>query len=342
MRVALESWMSQCDQAAFLVSDDPNSTARPPERFITGEPYKVTDSYSNLALFPLSEARIIAINVTGGGRDCTGNNPTCWREGYLWRKVWQLYLKVYDLYIASALEEGGGGWTSVPEWFIKADDDSFLFVSHIRRHIQEQGLDPDEPHFMGRTLTHLKHKDLQGGMVSGNCLIMSRGAFKKLVEEMLVGIVERTARDKAQAEARGQEWNPNHILSPCIDRYGPAEDLATSICFGMINVTAKQVEDAEGRPKCLVMQYRDHLLSKHGLSESGEPKDWFWANLDPSHELANCCPSLDEIFHLHSFKGAERLRRMYEYHLLEQRLWEVKQEALAPLRQACAVLGVHA
>ena len=83
-------------------------------------------------------------------------------------------------------EEGGGGWTSVPEWFIKADDDSFLFVSHIRRHIQEQGLDPDEPHFMGRTLTHIKHKDLQGGMVSGNCLIMSRGAFKKLVEEVCV------------------------------------------------------------------------------------------------------------------------------------------------------------
>ena len=72
--------------------------------------------------------------------------------------------------------------------------------------------------------------------IAWHCCFLTR-ALARI--QMLVGIVERTARDKAQAEARGQEWNPNHILSPCIDRYGPAEDLATSICFGMINVTAK-------------------------------------------------------------------------------------------------------
>tara|TARA_B100000674_G_scaffold401081_1_gene346827 strand:- start:411 stop:614 length:204 start_codon:yes stop_codon:yes gene_type:complete len=66
-----------------------------------------------------------------------------------------------------------------------------------------------------------------------------------------------------------------------------------------------------------------------------------WEGMNPAHELANCCAPLDEIFHLHSFKGAERLRRMYEYRMLEDRLWEVKAEALRPLEQACAALGVE-
>ena len=340
MRVVLESWLRTCDQAAFLISDNPTSDVRPPKEIVTGEPYDDRGA-TNVALYPMSRAPVIAINVTGAGRDCVGQREECWKEGFLWRKVWQLYLRVYDLYVAPALSEGGGGWESVPEWFIKADDDSYLFTSHIRKHLRDNKYDPDEPHFMGRALRHVRHKHLPGGMISGNGLIMSRGAFKKLVEEALAGIVERTETARKEAEAKGQAWYPEVLTSPCIDRLGPGEDIATSICFGMINVTAENAEDSDGHMKSLIMQYRDHLMTRHGRDERGHPREWMWEGINPAHELANCCAPLDEIFHLHSFKGAERLRRMYEYRMLEDRLWEVKAEALRPLEQACAALGVE-
>jgi hypothetical protein len=339
----LESWMHACDERAFLVAQTGREV--PPARFVTGGSHTYEDGSGKekkgFALYPGTEARVLSINVTGSGTDCSGNNEECWKKGFLWRKMWQLYLAVYDEYVAGRVG-ADGGWSQTPEWFIKADDDSFVFVSHLKALITERGLNPDDEHYMGHALTHnLKRggKDARNGFVSGTCLIMSRGAFRKLVEQALAKIPERTAAFAAE----GLETSERQ--KRCVDRLGPQEDWSTGFCFEDVGILAEDLRDDEGRPLSLPFLYADHLMHRWGGDPSSNHLDnlgfkpggmlWYWH--DKSQHIAglNCCPPLDKLISIHSFKGEENIGKLYEMRKVEEALWAAKQKAIAPFAEAC-------
>ena len=95
--------MHACDERAFLVAQTGREV--PPARFVTGGSHTYEDGSGKekkgFALYPGTEARVLSINVTGSGTDCSGNNEECWKKGFLWRKMWQLYL-------AGRLRSGAG------------------------------------------------------------------------------------------------------------------------------------------------------------------------------------------------------------------------------------------
>lgn len=402
--------MHACDERAFLVAQTGREV--PPARFVTGGSHTYEDGSGKekkgFALYPGTEARVLSINVTGSGTDCSGNNEECWKKGFLWRKMWQLYLAgrlrsgageghhrkapltsvyvslsrvsssarsacprlpththrrralvcggcswtdaschastqrtVYDEYVAGRVG-ADGGWSQTPEWFIKADDDSFVFVSHLKALITERGLNPDDEHYMGHALTHnLKRggKDARNGFVSGTCLIMSRGAFRKLVEQALAKIPERTAAFAAE----GLETSERQ--KRCVDRLGPQEDWSTGFCFEDVGILAEDLRDDEGRPLSLPFLYADHLMHRWGGDPSSNHLDdlgfkpggmlWYWH--DKSQHIAglNCCPPLDKLISIHSFKGEENIGKLYEMRKVEEALWAAKQKAIAPFAEAC-------
>ena len=338
---SLETWMYACDERAFMVSDQPDQAERPPTKFVTGGNHSIPEDPKGMgfSLYPGIEADVVSLNITGNGRDCSGNNEVCWREGFLWRKIWQLYLEVYDRYISDRVAKDGS-WDNVPEWFIKADDDSMVFVSHLKQLLLEREYDPDGEYYLGHAMAHNKKRfgiDAANGFISGTCIIMSRGAFRKLAEQALAKIPERTAAFEGQTGER---------MFACVDRLGPQEDWSTAFCMEDAGILATDLRDEQDRPLCLPWMYAEHLQGRWGADAIANRINvdkgfsigsmlWYWHDKRQDTVGRNCCPPLDRVISFHGFKGDERLGIMYEMRKVEEAFWEAKQSAIAPLVEAC-------
>ena len=156
------------------------------------------------------------------------------KEGrqYLWQKTRHTFQLIYDEYLDQA------------DWFIKADDDTFLIVENLRYFLS--GYDPNEPIYFGRKFKPIVQ---QGFMSGGAGYVVSKAGVKNLVEKVFT----------------------NSTLCKSGDFVGGAEDVEIGECLQNAGVKAGDSRDPHGRDRFHPFIPEHHLVP--GIVPN---KFWYW------------------------------------------------------------------
>ncbi|GIY27074.1 glycoprotein-N-acetylgalactosamine 3-beta-galactosyltransferase 1 [Caerostris darwini] len=171
---------------------------------------------------------------------------------HLWAKTKQAFSHVYKHYLDSA------------DWFMKADDDTYVVVENLRYMLQSHS--PDEAVYFGcRFKPYVK----QGYMSGGAGYVLSREALKRFIEEGLPD------KDKCRPDDGG------------------AEDVEIGRCLENVGVQAGDARDTLGRGRFFPFVPEHHLIPGH------VPKDsWYWQYIYYSAaEGMDCCSDSAISFH---------------------------------------------
>lgn len=149
----------------------------------------------------------------------------------LWAKTKEAFKYIYKHHMNDA------------EWFMKADDDTFLIVENLRHFLSDKI--SENPVYYGR---RFKPYVRQGYMSGGAGYVLSHKAVKLLVEK---GVDDS---------------------SVCRSDGGGAEDLELGQCMQKLGVQAGDSRDAMGRERFMPFVPEHHLIP--GIL----PKDmWYWS-----------------------------------------------------------------
>ncbi|CAH8510360.1 unnamed protein product [Schistosoma turkestanicum] len=150
------------------------------------------------------------------------------------------------------------------DYFMKADDDSYVIVENLRKILQKQN--PDKPFIMGR---RFKPFVKQGYMSGGGGYVLSRAGLLNI--------------------ANGLETNPT-----CRSKENVfAEDVKLGSCAEATNVTVVDSLDAEGR-ECFHPFSPLHMLTDNSKTYP----DWFLEyNYHRIDTGFNCCSDYAVSFH---------------------------------------------
>lgn len=159
------------------------------------------------------------------------------------------------------------------DWYLKADDDTYVIVENLRRLLARH--DPDEPTYFGRRYRPFVK---QGYMSGGAGYVLSRKSVQMLVE-------------------KGLSSSPLS-QSPCRRDDGGAEDVEMGICLENIGVKAVDSRDSSGRERFFP------FVPEHHLRPNRDPNFWYWKYVfyDYNDELErrgglNCCSETAVSFH---------------------------------------------
>ncbi|XP_052096116.1 glycoprotein-N-acetylgalactosamine 3-beta-galactosyltransferase 1-like [Mytilus californianus] len=150
------------------------------------------------------------------------------------------------------------------DWFIKADDDTYVIVENLRYFLHDKN--PKSPVYYGR---RFKPYVKQGYMSGGAGYVLSREATKIFVEK---GI---------------------NIPGTCRADAGGAEDLEIGRCLEKIGVKAEDSRDESGGERFMP------FIPEHHLIPGILPKDmWYWNyNYYPAKQGPSCCSDFAITFH---------------------------------------------
>ena len=151
----------------------------------------------------------------------------------LWTKTRAAFQYIYDHHFDDA------------DWFLKADDDTYVIVENLRHLLQDH--DPVTPVYFGR---RFKAYVPQGYMSGGAGYVLSKEALRRFVKTSL--------KDKAH----------------CPEMAGPgsAEDVELGHCLQAVGVAVGDSRDSLGRETFHPFQPEDHLIP------GAVPKDnWYWS-----------------------------------------------------------------
>ncbi|XP_055592300.1 glycoprotein-N-acetylgalactosamine 3-beta-galactosyltransferase 1-like [Uranotaenia lowii] len=173
------------------------------------------------------------------------------REG-LWNKTREAFRYVYDRHLNEY------------DWFMKADDDTYVIVENLRYFLYPYS--PDFPIFFGSKFRYPEYVK-QGYFSGGAGYVLSREALKRFVEQALL--------------------DQDH----CSTAYD-TEDLEMGKCMESVNVTAGDSRDFLGRKRFLPMDPVFHLTAKP------DPDFWYkyYSFYEPLYG-ADCCSDLAISFH---------------------------------------------
>ncbi|KAL3831301.1 hypothetical protein ACJMK2_023071 [Sinanodonta woodiana] len=170
----------------------------------------------------------------------------------LWAKTKEAFKYVYENHFQEA------------EWFMKADDDTYVIVENLRYFLQDKN--PQDPLLYGR---RFKPYVNQGYMSGGAGYILSKEALQRFIEK---GIN-----------------NPAN----CRQDEGGAEDLEMGKCLEKVGVKAGDTRDE-------LQRERFHpFVPEHHLIPDFLPKDmWYWSyNYYPAKQGPDCCSDYAITFH---------------------------------------------
>ncbi|KHN76508.1 Glycoprotein-N-acetylgalactosamine 3-beta-galactosyltransferase 1 [Toxocara canis] len=170
---------------------------------------------------------------------------------YLWTKTKEAFKYIYNNELGNY------------EWFLKADDDTFVIVENLR--FMLLAYSPDDPLYFG---CKFKVFLLQGYMSGGAGYVLSREAVKRFVEDAL------TDSRKCKSAGTG------------------AEDVELGKCLQNVGVMAGDSRDSQGRHRMLPFSPLSHLSFNHSM-----PK-WFYSYMYYSYKQgAECCSDYMISFH---------------------------------------------
>jgi hypothetical protein len=203
----------------------------------------------------------------------------------IWEKMWRTYSWIVDNAANSAT------------WFVKVDDDAFLFANNLKRYLADK--DPDEEHWFGHTLhNHVRTggPSLNAGAVavmSHKTLLTYGNRMKKMVlrKHLAWEQAERDGNAELAASLNGERmWT-----RICQDQPGSNEEFTTAICMRELGIKPSPTYDKKGRERFLIFQPADHLDIKKVAN------DWFWDG-KPEHlgHMDDCC-ALDPVS-FHNYK----------------------------------------
>ncbi len=175
----------------------------------------------------------------------------------LWGKTQKAFKYVYEHHFEEA------------DWFMKADDDTYVIVENLRFMLQPHS--PADPVYFG-----LRFKVYGGYMSGGAGYVLSKEALRRFVE---VGI------DKQARASRGLNCKTNTDVG--------TEDVEMGSCMRALKVEAGDSRDAEGRGRFFPFVPESHLIPGH------VPRDfWYWRWIHyPSSEGMGCCSDSAVSFH---------------------------------------------
>ncbi|XP_041104863.1 glycoprotein-N-acetylgalactosamine 3-beta-galactosyltransferase 1-like isoform X2 [Polyodon spathula] len=147
------------------------------------------------------------------------------------------------------------------DWFLKADDDTFVVLENLRLLLSKYK--PDQPIYFGRRFKpYLK----QGYMSGGAGYVLSKEALRRFIE----GFKTKQC---------------THVTY--------VEDLALGRCMETMNVTAGDARDKNKRESFHPFTPEMHLVKSYGAKTF-----WYWSyNLYPTEEGPGCCADLAISFH---------------------------------------------
>ncbi|XP_047475295.1 glycoprotein-N-acetylgalactosamine 3-beta-galactosyltransferase 1-like isoform X2 [Penaeus chinensis] len=185
------------------------------------------------------ELGAVALEV-GEGRD------------HLWEKTKAAFVYVYNNHYKDA------------DWFLKADDDTYVIVENLRYMLSPY--DADDPMWFG---CRFKKYVKQGYMSGGAGYVLSREALRKFVEEAIP--------------------NPKK----CRQDAGGAEDVEIGKCMQNIGVRAGDSRDSLGRGRFFPFVPEHHLVPGHI-----GPQNWYWDWIYyPNKVGLECCSDTAVSFH---------------------------------------------
>lgn len=207
---------------------------------VKGKPVKETwGKRCNKLLFMSSEADpsfpAIGLDVSEG-RD------------QLWRKTRAAWDYIYKHHLNDA------------DWFIKADDDTFVIIENLRHLVSK--LNPEEPHYLGRYFKPF------GGYNSGGAgYVFSKETVRRF--------------KKALGDT-----------SLCAEQ-SFAEDVEVGKCLHAVGVKPAYTRDSSGRETFMPLPPEHHLIPGY------LPKDfWLWSyDNNPYREGPECCSDHAVTFH---------------------------------------------
>eukprot|EP00040_Diaphanoeca_grandis_P007681 m.41862 g.41862 ORF g.41862 m.41862 type:complete len:812 (+) comp18935_c0_seq1:266-2701(+) len=231
----MASYGSRCDVIRFFVDPVNNET--------------------EAATLPDNVIEMKSLNRTYG---CTLCGPAANLEPckHIWEKVWRMWVWVAE------------HESHMAEWFVKLDDDSFLFPENVLYYARVSGLNHNELHYFGNEANH-RHTPI----ILGAAVIFSR--------ELLL-------RSRPIWEA--MPYEDSFQTNTCADVHGSTEELTTAVCLKQLNVKAHGAT-LQGRETVMVMGPLGHLWSRRG-------DNWYWARRDVStQDGPQCCSAHPIAFH---------------------------------------------
>merc|ERR1719187_843785 len=120
------------------------------------------------------------------------------------------------------------------DWFIKADDDTYVIMENLKHLLVEY--DSDRPMIFGH-----RFKYFGGYMAGGSGYVLSKAALDLFVSEV---------------------GNPKKCLDPGFEWGG--EDVRMGQCMTKLNVTVGDSRDSGGRARFMIWNPREHLIPRKG------------------------------------------------------------------------------
>ncbi|XP_003743088.1 glycoprotein-N-acetylgalactosamine 3-beta-galactosyltransferase 1 [Galendromus occidentalis] len=172
---------------------------------------------------------------------------------HLWEKTKLSLSEIYDNYRDKA------------EWFLKADDDTYIVVENLRYFLS--GQNSSDPIYFGHRFRPFVP---QGYMSGGAGYVMSKEALRRFVEDGL-----RNENTKCRRDHKG------------------AEDVELGKCFYDLGIAAGDSRDEGGRGRFFPLAPEAHIIPGHM-----PPDFWFWNyTYYPAKNGMDCCSDTAISFH---------------------------------------------
>lgn len=221
-------------------------------------------------------------NVTGGVGEIMVVNMTMSADPSqrnIWNKVHNMWTAIADKYLEEA------------EWFLKIDDDTFLFVDHLRGFTQYYN--PNIPRYFGHTILY-RWKRSNIVFNSGSAYVLSKEALRRVAPKL-----------KNMPVRQGGQ--PRDL---CQDEGGSGDDTAIAVCLKEIGIMPDNTLDHNGRQRFFTFQLHHHYTQTRDDEDS-----WYWKYKPMiTGTQENCCVPEEEIIAAHQYKKEKDDVHFYNLH----------------------------